>query len=59
MSTVSSTGAEPAQEPSARFGAFRGKIPLPWVTVAVLAILMAAADPYPELQARLVAYARR
>jgi hypothetical protein len=46
MSTVSTTEAEPAQEPFVRFAAFRGKIPLPWVTVAVLAILMAAADGF-------------
>ena len=46
MSTVSTTEAEPAQQPFVRFAAFRGKIPLPWVTVAVLAILMAAADGF-------------
>ena len=46
MSTVSTTEAEPAQEPSVRFAAFRGKVPLPWVTVFALAILMAAVDGF-------------
>jgi hypothetical protein len=46
MSTVSTTEAEPAQEPFVRFAAFRGKVPLPWVTVFVLAIVMAAADGF-------------
>jgi hypothetical protein len=46
MSTVSTTEAEPAQAPFVRFAAFRGKVPLPWVTVFVLAIVMAAADGF-------------
>ena len=46
MTTVSTTETEPAQEPFVRFAAFRGKVPLPWVTVLVLAILMAAADGF-------------
>ncbi|HZE31179.1 MAG TPA: hypothetical protein VE198_07060 [Actinoallomurus sp.] len=46
MSTVPTTEAEPAQEPFVRFAAFRGKIPLPWVTVFALAIVMAAADGF-------------
>jgi hypothetical protein len=46
MSTVPTTEAEPAQEPLARFAAFRGKVPLPWVTVFALAIVMAAADGF-------------
>jgi hypothetical protein len=37
MTTVSTTETEPAQEPFVRFAAFRGKVPLPWVTVFVLA----------------------
>ena len=46
MSTITTTEAAPAKEPFVRFAAFRGKVPLPWVTVAVLAILMAAADGF-------------
>ena len=46
MSTVSTTGAEPAREPFVRFAAFRGKVPLPWVTVFALAVLMAAVDGF-------------
>jgi hypothetical protein len=46
MSTATTTEAEPAQEPFVRFAAFRGKVPLPWVTVFVLAIVMAAADGF-------------
>ncbi|HEY7101681.1 MAG TPA: hypothetical protein VH573_08585 [Mycobacteriales bacterium] len=46
MTTVSTTEAEPAQEPFVRFAAFRGKVPLPWVTVVVLAVVMAAADGF-------------
>ena len=46
MSTVSTAEAEPAQEPFVRFAAFRGKVPLPWVTVFVLAIVMALADGF-------------
>jgi hypothetical protein len=45
MSTVSSTPDGPAERP-VRFAAYRGKVPLPWVTVAVLAVLMAAADGF-------------
>ena len=61
MTTVSTTETEPAQEPFVRFAAFRGKVPLPWVTVLALAVRDGreppAADPYPTLQERLVAYA--
>ena len=46
MTTASTTEAEPAQEPFVRFAAFRGKVPLPWVTVFVLALLMAAVDGF-------------
>jgi len=46
MATVSTTETEPAQEPFVRFAAFRGKVPLPWVTVFALAIVMAAADGF-------------
>jgi hypothetical protein len=46
MSTATTTEAVPAPEPFVRFAAFRGKVPLPWVTVGVLAILMAAADGF-------------
>ena len=46
MSTLTTTEAQPAQEPFVRFAAFRGKVPLPWVTVAVLAVLMAAGDGF-------------
>ena len=46
MTTVSTTETEPAQEPFVRFAAFRGKVPLPWVTVFALAIVMAAADGF-------------
>jgi hypothetical protein len=46
MSTVSTTEAEPAQQPFVRFAAFRGKVPLPWVTVLALAVAMAAADGF-------------
>jgi len=40
MTTVSTTETEPAQEPFVRFAAFRGKVPLPWVTVFVVALVM-------------------
>ena len=46
MTTVPTTETEPAQEPFVRFAAFRGKVPLPWATVFVLAIVMAAADGF-------------
>jgi hypothetical protein len=46
MSAVTTTEAVPASEPFVRFAAFRGKVPLPWVTIGVLAILMAAADGF-------------
>jgi hypothetical protein len=46
MSTVSTTEAEPVREPFVRFAAFRGKVPLPWVTVFALAVLMAAVDGF-------------
>jgi hypothetical protein len=46
MATVSTTETEPAQEPFVRFAAFRGKVPLPWVTVFAVAIVMAAADGF-------------
>ena len=46
MTTVTTTETEPAQEPFVRFAAFRGKVPLPWATVFVLAIVMAAADGF-------------
>jgi hypothetical protein len=46
MTTLSTTENEPAQEPSVRFAAFRGKVPLPWVTVFLLALLMAAVDGF-------------
>jgi hypothetical protein len=47
VSTISTTeAAAPTAEPFVRFAAFRGKVPLPWVTVAVLAILMAAGDGF-------------
>ena len=46
MATESTTETEPAQEPFVRFAAFRGKVPLPWVTVFVVAIVMAAADGF-------------
>jgi hypothetical protein len=46
MSTATTTEAVPAPEPFVRFAAIRGKVPLPWVTVGVLAILMAAADGF-------------
>jgi hypothetical protein len=46
MSTVSTTEAEPAREAFVRFAAFRGKVPLPWVTVIALAVVMAAGDGF-------------
>lgn len=46
MSTATTTEAVPAPEPFVRFAAFRGKVPMPWVTVGVLAIVMAAADGF-------------
>jgi hypothetical protein len=46
MSTATTTDAVPAAEPFVRFAAFRGKVPLPWITVGVLAVLMAAADGF-------------
>jgi hypothetical protein len=46
MSTVTTTEAVPAPEPFVRFAALRGKVPLPWVTVVVLAVLLAAADGF-------------
>jgi hypothetical protein len=46
VSTISTTEGAPTAEPIVRFAAFRGKVPLPWITVAVLAILMAAADGF-------------
>jgi len=46
MTTMPTTETEPAQEPFVRFAAFRGKVPLPWVTVFALAIVMAAADGF-------------
>jgi hypothetical protein len=45
MSTAT-TEATPAAEPFVRFAAFRGKVPLPWITIGVLAVLMAAADGF-------------
>ena len=44
MSTVTTPETGPA--PFVRFAAFRGRVPMPWVTVGVLAILMAAADGF-------------
>jgi hypothetical protein len=47
--TVSTTIPAPVQETAAapvRFAALRGKVPLPWVTVAVLAVVLAAADVF-------------
>jgi hypothetical protein len=49
MSTISADPAAPtapAEQRSVRFAAFRGKVPLPWVTVVVLAVVMAAADGF-------------
>jgi hypothetical protein len=46
MSTISADPAAPAEERFVRFAALRGKVPLPWVTVVVLAVLMAAADGF-------------
>ena len=46
MPTVSTTEAEPGPAPFVRFAAFRGKVPLPWVTVFVFALVMAAADGF-------------
>jgi hypothetical protein len=44
MSTATTTETGPA--PFVRFAALRGKVPMPWVTVGVLAILMAAVDGF-------------
>jgi hypothetical protein len=46
MSTISATPGARAEAPLVRFAAFRGKVPLPWVTVVVLAVLMAAVDGF-------------
>jgi hypothetical protein len=46
MSTATTTEASPAAESFVRFAAFRGKVPLPWVTIGVLAVLLAAADGF-------------
>lgn len=46
MSTATTTEAVPAAEPFVRFAAFRGKVPLPWITIGVLAVLMAAGDGF-------------
>jgi hypothetical protein len=35
-----------AAAPSVRFGALRGKVPLPWGTVVALAVLLALADAF-------------
>jgi hypothetical protein len=47
MSTASITEAEPAQrQRHVRFAMFRTKVPYPWVTVVVLAVVLAAADGF-------------
>src|SRR3954452_13796355 len=46
MSTISADPAAPTEQRFVRFAAFRGKVPLPWVTVVVLAVVMAAADGF-------------
>jgi hypothetical protein len=46
MSTISADPVVVAAEPSARFAALRGRVPVPWVLVTALAVTMALADMF-------------